>query len=78
MPCGFLYALEKGQYKYRKKLREQQKTQKAEVKKLWQVTMRMVSTELGEIETAYLSGYFLLLRFYRRLCVTNTVAGGTH
>lgn len=36
MPCGFLYALEKGQYKYRKKLREQQKTQKAEVKKLWQ------------------------------------------
>nr|DAO04599.1 MAG TPA: hypothetical protein [Bacteriophage sp.] len=28
MPCGFLYALEKGQYKYRKKLREQQKRRK--------------------------------------------------
>lgn len=33
MPCGFLYALEKGQYKYRKKVERTTKTQKAEVKK---------------------------------------------
>lgn len=34
MPCGFLYALEKGQYKYRKKLREQQKNAESRGKEI--------------------------------------------
>jgi len=34
------------------------------VKHLWQAITRMVSTELGEIETAYLSGYFHLPKYY--------------
>ena len=34
------------------------------MKHLWQATMRMVSTELGEIEIACLSGYFRLLKYY--------------
>ena len=37
MPCGFLYALEKGQYKYRKKVERTKKNAESRGKKIWQM-----------------------------------------